>query len=60
VNAPLPLVRTAISSQRALPVNTPEPKSSVTANRPLLTGTEFSICGVPIIVPLVSASQSAS
>ena len=52
-----PLVRTAISSQRALPVNTPEPKSNVTVNRPLVTGVAAFVRIPLTTLPLVTASK---
>jgi hypothetical protein len=51
-----PLVRAAISSQRASPLNTPVPKSSVTVKRPLLTAMAELVSMGPCCVPRVSAS----
>ena len=56
VKAPLPFVRTAMSSQRAPPVNTPPPKSSATVNKPLVTPTEAVVTGAATMLPLTSAS----
>ena len=58
VNAPPPLVRTPISSQRPVPVKF-APKSSATVNKPLLTLTGALVSGDPTWLPTVSASKSA-
>ena len=46
-----PLVRTAMSSQRALPLNTPAPKSSMTVNSPLVTGVAALVSAEPATLP---------
>jgi len=60
VKLPAPLVLTARFSQRFAPVNTPAPKSSVTVNRPLLTGTALVVRVPPIWKPPAAASKMAS
>ena len=59
VNAAAPFVRAAISTQRFDPVNTPLPKSSVTANNPLVTPVAELVFGPATTLPLASASQTA-
>ena len=56
VNDVAPLVRAAISSQRALPSNTPLPKFSVTQNRPLVTPVALLVTGAPTGLPFTPAS----
>src|SRR2546427_3271627 len=52
----LPFGRAAISSQRLSPANGDAPKSIMTVNRPLLTGTEGVITGPATIPPLKGES----
>ena len=51
VKAVAPFVRTPISSQRAGPVNTPLPKSSVIVNSPLVTGVAALVTVPPALPP---------
>ena len=59
-NAPLPLVRTPISSQRSLPSNGAPPKFRMTSNKPLLTATVELVSSVATGFPFVAASYSAN
>jgi hypothetical protein len=52
------LVRTPISSQRALPLKIPAPKSNGTVKRPLVTPTAKLVMVPPIWLPPLGALDS--
>ena len=57
VKAPeLPVVRTAISSHRACPLNTLAPKSNVVVKTPSATATGELVIGEPTALPAAVAS----
>src|SRR5215475_1643895 len=54
----LPFGLTLISRNRLEPLKAPAPKSRVTVKIPSTTATLWRLCGEPIWVPFVGASQS--
>src|ERR1019366_2328971 len=59
VNDAAPFVRTPISSQRFDPVNTLLPKSSITANNPLVTPVTELVIGPATVLPPLLVAKSA-